>query len=101
MPTYKTIADLKGKKVNVTAPGSSTNVMLDFVLARAGQKPTDVSVIGVGADSGAVAAMRTGQIDAISKLEPPAPVGAATGLRRVGERAARTPLNADESGACN
>ena len=70
MPNYKTVADLKGKKVGVTAPGSSTNVMLNFVLARAGLKPTDVSVIGVGAGNGAVAAMRSGQIDAISNLDP-------------------------------
>ena len=70
MPHYKSIADLKGKKVGVTAPGSSTNVMLNFVLARAGLKPTDVSVIGVGAGNGAVAAMRAGQIDAISNLDP-------------------------------
>ena len=70
MPNFKTIADLKGKKIGVTAPGSSTNVMLNFVLARAGLKPTDVSVIGVGAGNGAVAAMRSGQIDAISNLDP-------------------------------
>jgi NitT/TauT family transport system substrate-binding protein len=70
MPNFKTVADLKGKKVGVTAPGSSTNVMLNFVLARAGLKPTDVSVIGVGAGNGAVAAMRSGQIDAISNLDP-------------------------------
>ena len=70
MPNYKTIADLKGKKVGVTAPGSSTNVMLNFVLARGGLKPSDVSVIGVGAGNGAVAAMRSGQIDAISNLDP-------------------------------
>lgn len=70
MPNYRTVADLKGKKVGVTAPGSSTNVMLNFVLARAGLKPTDVSVIGVGAGNGAVAAMRSGQIDAISNLDP-------------------------------
>ncbi len=70
MPNYKGIADLKGKKVGVTAPGSSTNVMLNYLLAQAGLKPTDVSVIGVGASQGAVAAMRTGQIDAISNLDP-------------------------------
>ena len=70
MATFKTIADLKGKKVGVTAPGSSTNVMLNFVLAKAGLKPSDVSVIGVGAGNGAVAAMRAGQIDAMSNLDP-------------------------------
>ena len=70
MPNYKSVADLKGKKLGVTAPGSSTNVLANFVLAKAGLKPTDVSVIGVGAGSGAVAAMRSGQIDAISNLDP-------------------------------
>lgn len=70
MPNFKSVADLKGKKLGVTAPGSSTNVLANFVLAKAGLKPTDVSIIGVGAGSGAVAAMRSGQIDAISNLDP-------------------------------
>jgi len=70
MPNYKAVADLKGKKIGVSAPGSSTNVMANFVLAKAGLKPTDVSIIGVGTSSGAVAAMRSGQIDALSNLDP-------------------------------
>ena len=70
MPGYRTVADLKGRKIGVTAPGSSTNVLANFVLAKAGLKPSDVSIIGVGAGSGAVAAMRAGQIDAISNLDP-------------------------------
>ncbi len=70
MPDFKTVADLRGKKIGVTAPGSSTNIMANFVLAKAGLKATDVSYIGVGASQGAVAAMRAGQIDAISNLDP-------------------------------
>ena len=70
MPNFKTVADLKGKKIGVTAPGSSTNVLANFVLAKAGLKPSDVSFVGVGAGSGAVAAMRAGQIDAMSNLDP-------------------------------
>jgi NitT/TauT family transport system substrate-binding protein len=70
MPNFKTMADLKGKKVGVSAPGSSTNVMVNFLLAKAGLKPSDVSIIGVGTGSGAVAAMRSGQIDAMSNLDP-------------------------------
>ena len=58
MPGYKSVADLKGRKIGVTAPGSSTNVLANFVLAKAGLKPGDVSIIGVGAGTGAVAAMR-------------------------------------------
>jgi NitT/TauT family transport system substrate-binding protein len=70
MPNFKTVADLKGKKLGVTAPGSSTNVLANFVLAKAGLKPSDVSIVGVGAGSGAAAAMRSGQIDAMSNLDP-------------------------------
>jgi NitT/TauT family transport system substrate-binding protein len=70
MPDFKSVADLKGKKIGVTAPGSSTNVMANFVLAKAGLKPSDVSFIGVGATNAALAAIRQGQIDAISHLDP-------------------------------
>lgn len=70
MPHFKSVADLKGKKIGVTAPGSSTNIMANFVLAKAGLKPSDVSYIGIGAASGAVAAVRAGQVDAISNLDP-------------------------------
>ena len=70
MPNYKSIADLRGKKIGVTAPGSSTNMMANFVLAKGGLKPTDVSFIGVGASVGALGALRSGQIDAIANLDP-------------------------------
>jgi NitT/TauT family transport system substrate-binding protein len=70
MPNFKSVADLKGKKIGVTAPGSSTNIMTNFVLAKSGLKGTDVSYVGVGASQGAVAALRSGQIDAISNLDP-------------------------------
>ena len=70
MPNYKSIADLKGKKIGVTAPGSSTNMVANFVLAKGGLKPADVSFIGVGTAAGALSAMRSGQIDAMSNLDP-------------------------------
>ena len=70
MPDFKSIADLKGKKIGVTAPGSSTNIMTNYVLAKHGLKPSDVAIIGVGASQGAVAALRSGQIDAIANLDP-------------------------------
>ncbi|MES2990445.1 MAG: ABC transporter substrate-binding protein [Pseudomonadota bacterium] len=70
MPGFRNVAELKGKKLGVTAPGSSTNVLANFVLGKAGLKPGDVAIVGVGAGNGAVAAMRAGQIDAISNLDP-------------------------------
>jgi NitT/TauT family transport system substrate-binding protein len=68
--SYKTPADLKGMKIGVTAPGSSTNIFVNYVLASAGLTPQDVSFIGVGSAASAVAAIQKGEIDAISHLEP-------------------------------
>jgi NitT/TauT family transport system substrate-binding protein len=62
--------DLKGLKVGVTAPGSSTNMFVNNILAKGGLKPTDISVVGVGTSSGAFAAMDKGEIDALSNLDP-------------------------------
>ena len=62
--------DLKGLKIGVSAPGSSTNVALNTYLAQGGLKPSDVSVIGVGTGAGSLAALRSGQIDGMSNIEP-------------------------------
>lgn len=70
LPGYKSIADLKGKKIGVSAPGSSTNMMANLVLSRGGLKAGDVSFIGVGTAAGALTALRSGQIDAISNIDP-------------------------------
>jgi NitT/TauT family transport system substrate-binding protein len=70
MPNYKSIADLKGKKIGVSAPGSSTNMLANLVLSRGGLKATDVSFIGVGTAAGALTALRSGQIDAMSNTDP-------------------------------
>ena len=68
--SYKSPADLKGMKIAVTAPGSSTNMFVNILLAKAGLKPDDVAIVGAGAGAGAVAIMKRGEIDAISNLDP-------------------------------
>jgi NitT/TauT family transport system substrate-binding protein len=70
VPNYHALPDLKGKKIGVSAPGSSTNMVANLVLSRAGIKPSDVSFVGVGTSSGALAALRSGQIDAMSNTDP-------------------------------
>ena len=62
--------DLKGAKIGVTAPGSSTNFFVNFLMAKAGANPKDAAFIGVGTGLSAVAAMKKGEIDAISNLDP-------------------------------
>lgn len=67
---FKGVQDMKGWTIGVSAPGSSTHMVLNYILSKNGLAPTDVSVIGVGTAAGAVAAMRAGQIDAILNSDP-------------------------------
>jgi NitT/TauT family transport system substrate-binding protein len=66
----KSIRDLAGKKVGVTAPGSSTDFFLKYLLRKNGLDPAGTSVIGVGVGATAIAAMEQGQIDAAVMLDP-------------------------------
>jgi NitT/TauT family transport system substrate-binding protein len=68
--SYKSPKDLKGMKIGVSAPGSSTNNLVNQMLAKAGLKPSDVAIVGVGTGAGAIAALKSGQIDAISNVDP-------------------------------
>ena len=70
MPNYKRLADLRGKKIGIAAPGTGTNILANLLLQRAGLQQNDVSYIGVGTTTGAISAIRSGQIDAICNLEP-------------------------------
>jgi NitT/TauT family transport system substrate-binding protein len=67
---FKSHADLKGLKIGVTAPGSSTHFFVLYLMAKAGLAPNDATFIGVGGGPAAVAALTTGEIDAISNLDP-------------------------------
>jgi NitT/TauT family transport system substrate-binding protein len=66
----KSFKDLKGMKIGVTAPGSSTNFFVNALLAKEGVRPDEVSIIRVGTGATAVAAIKKGEIDAISNLDP-------------------------------
>jgi NitT/TauT family transport system substrate-binding protein len=66
----KSIKDLAGKKVGVSAPGSSTDFFLKYLMKKNGLDPTSAAVIGVGLGATAVAAMEQGQIDAAVMLDP-------------------------------
>ncbi|WP_295479077.1 ABC transporter substrate-binding protein [Sutterella sp.] len=70
MKDEKNPTALKGRRIGVSAPGSSTHVIANFVMGHAGVKPNEFSVIGVGTGAGAIAALRAGQIDALVGLDP-------------------------------
>ncbi|MGQ0580211.1 MAG: ABC transporter substrate-binding protein [Betaproteobacteria bacterium] len=67
---YRSPKDLKGMKIGVTAPGSSTHAFVNHLLASVDLTSEDVSIIGVGSGPGAAAAMQAGHLDAIVNIEP-------------------------------
>jgi NitT/TauT family transport system substrate-binding protein len=66
----KSVKDLAGKRVGVSAPGSSTHYFLNFLLKKNGVDAGSVGVIGIGLGSTAVAAMEQGSVDAAVMLDP-------------------------------
>ncbi len=66
----KSVKDLANKKVGVSAPGSSTDFFLKYLLSKNGVDPNSVGVIGVGLGATAVAAMEQGTVDAAVMLDP-------------------------------
>ena len=66
----KSVKDLANKKIGVSAPGSSTDFFLKYILSKNGVDPNSVGVIGVGLGGSAIAAMEQGQIDAAIMLDP-------------------------------
>jgi sulfonate transport system substrate-binding protein len=67
---YRSPKDLRGLKIGVSAPGSSTNMILNYFIGKDGLKPSDVSIIGVGLGATAITALKSGQIDAVSNTDP-------------------------------
>jgi NitT/TauT family transport system substrate-binding protein len=67
---YKSLKDLAGMKLGVTAPGSSNDMVLDYIASKAGVDLKSFSVIGVGATAGAAAAVQQGQIDGLISVDP-------------------------------
>jgi NitT/TauT family transport system substrate-binding protein len=68
--SYKSPKDLKGLKVGISAPGSSTNMVINYLAATGGLKPSDFSVVGVGAGATVIAAVDQGKVDALSQTDP-------------------------------
>jgi NitT/TauT family transport system substrate-binding protein len=67
----KTVADLRGKKIGISAPGASTHNFVAGLMERAGVPWKEASFISIGTGLSAVAAVRSGsELDAIVNLDP-------------------------------
>jgi NitT/TauT family transport system substrate-binding protein len=64
------VEDLKNTKIGVSAPGSSTDFFLKYLLNKHGVDPNSVGVVGIGLAATAVAAMEQGSVEAAVMLDP-------------------------------
>jgi NitT/TauT family transport system substrate-binding protein len=64
------VTDLAGKPVGVSAPGSSTDFFLKYLLSKNSVDPNSVGAVGIGLAATAVAAMEQGTVEAAVMLDP-------------------------------
>jgi NitT/TauT family transport system substrate-binding protein len=70
-PEIKSLAELKGKIIGITAIGSSTDTLARFVVGKHGLMPDrDVAFLGTGTTANILTAMKAGTVDA-GVLSPP------------------------------
>lgn len=70
LPNFKSVIDLRGKKIGVTALGSCSHRLAMLLLARAGLPADSVDFVVLGSSAQAPQALRSGQIDALSGVDP-------------------------------
>ena len=67
----KSVADLKGKTIGISSPGSGTHLFMARLLQQQGLKVDDVKYVAVGNGPSAVAAIRkSGELDGLVNLDP-------------------------------
>ncbi|HLG72665.1 MAG TPA: ABC transporter substrate-binding protein [Chloroflexota bacterium] len=70
-PGIKTVADLKGKTIGVTAAGSTTDLFAQALLRRNGLDPKkDVNIVAIGGSSEGFAAFTSKRVDAALMTNP-------------------------------
>jgi NitT/TauT family transport system substrate-binding protein len=66
----RSIQDLKGRKLGVTAIGAGTHVLAAYVLKKAGISLSGVEVSAVGSGATLIRALKSGQVDAAMATDP-------------------------------
>ncbi len=69
-PKIASIEELRGRTIGVTSLGSSSHMILNYLLVRHGIKPEDVSTTSIGSSGTAVGAVTHNKIDAAALTEP-------------------------------
>ena len=68
--TVTRIEDLKGRVAGVTSAGSSSQMLLTYLLQRHGVPPDSVSITAIGSAATAIAAVERGKVDAGMMADP-------------------------------
>lgn len=74
---------IKGAKIGITAPGSSSDFFVRYYLDRHGLSADDVSLIGVGSGGTAVAALQEAKIDLLVNYDPAATIITERGIGKI------------------
>jgi NitT/TauT family transport system substrate-binding protein len=75
--------DLRGMRVGVTALGSQTQFMVEYLAIQSGFAPSEISFVSVGSGTGAIAAIRNGAVDAVVTGEPALATLTSTGEAKI------------------
>lgn len=81
-PLDQRIRALRGKKIGITGPGSGTEALVTYLFKQAGMNPqTDATLVNLGSTSaGALGALKTHRVDALSFFQPIAQQASAAGI---------------------
>ncbi|WP_086995797.1 ABC transporter substrate-binding protein [Rhizobium sullae] len=74
---------IKGAKIGITAPGSSSDFFVRYYLQRNNLSAEDISLIGVGSGAAAVAALEQGKVDLLVNYDPAATFIEAKGVGKI------------------
>jgi NitT/TauT family transport system substrate-binding protein len=66
----KSAKDLKGMRIGITTPGSSTDMIARYYVSRAGLTERDVKFIGVGSGAPGMVAFEAKNVDALLAYDP-------------------------------
>lgn len=70
LPHYRSLEDLRRRKVGVCSLGSLSHALASMALAQAGLRTDEVAFVAVGEGARALAALRSGQVQALSHADP-------------------------------
>jgi len=70
VPGFRSLLDLRGCRIGVAALGSASHMIASLALTRAGLQASEVTFVPSGPGEGVLMALRSGELDAISHVDP-------------------------------